>query len=40
MLVEGIETVGREMTLVKVSDSDRITEEQVGSSIPEEVPMY
>jgi hypothetical protein len=40
MLVEVIETVGREMALARVSDSDRITEEPVGSSIPEEVPRY
>jgi hypothetical protein len=43
LLVEGIETVGREMMLVKgvgVSDPDTIAEEPVGSLIPDEVSRY
>lgn len=43
LLVEGIDTVGREMILVmgvEVSDPDTIAEEPVGSLIPEEVSMY
>jgi hypothetical protein len=43
LLVEGIETVGREMMLVmgfEVSDPDTIAEEPVGSLIPDEVSMH